>query len=302
MQYLKYLSLFSMFIISRNTLFSQGCSDAGFCSLKYHTDGKVEKPTKNDFTFEVTYGIGEDNVTSLTPAITYTRKFNSKIAWSNKVTANYFNGNLGSKANLGDLYSTVNFALQNNNKAKWNILGGVKIPFTNGNDKLNNKSLPMSYQSSLGTVDALLGAAVTVQKLEFTTALQIPISGANKNTYFKTGVIDTFSSTNLLVRKPDVLLRAAYNWTSASKKWSIKPNLLAIYHLGEDSFTDIANKAQTLKGSDGLTLNANIIGQYNFVSGKNIGFSIAAPLKVRTIRPDGLTRKLTLSVNYTINF
>ena len=58
------------------------------------------------------------------------------------------------------------------------------------------------------------------------------------------------------------LLRVAYNIKRGGTKFSFKPNVLAVYHLGEDSYENIFSKRQILTGSNGLTLNANIIGKY----------------------------------------
>lgn len=293
--------LFLAFSLTFHQTYAQGCSDAGFCSLKYHTEnGDVSKVKKNEFLFELTYGIGEDNVVNLTPAITYTRRLHKSFSWSNKITASYFNGNLGSIANVGDLYSTLNYAIPTKNKMQWNVLGGIKLPFTSGNDRINDKIAPMPYQSSLGTVDFLLGAALTVKKLEFTTALQLPLTKNNKNTYFKASLVDPFPSTNSFARKGDALLRVGYNVSTKNKKWDFKPNLLAIYHLGEDAYTNLLQQKVNIVGSEGLTLNANLIGQYNLPNKNSIGYSIASPLVIRDLRPDGLTRSLTVAVSYHI--
>ena len=78
--------------------------------------------------------------------------------------------------------------------------------------------------------------------------------------------------------------------------------MLAIYHIGEDSYEDIFAKRQTLTGSKGLTINANIIANYSFNNRGNIDISLATPLVVREIRPDGLTRKFTIGIAYMFSF
>ena len=75
-----------------------------------------------------------------------------------------------------------------------------------------------------------------------------------------------------------------------------------IYHLDEDSYEDIFSKRQQLNGSKGITLNANIIGNYRINNRNSIELSLAAPFVVRDIRPDGLTRKFTAAIEYQFSF
>jgi len=81
------------------------------------------------------------------------------------------------------------------------------------------------------------GANVHYKEWNFNTAFQIPFVNLNKNSYFKEyGGTTDFPSTNLFERKPDALVRATYSIKTSNPKFTFKPNLLFIYHLGEDSF------------------------------------------------------------------
>ena len=103
-------------------------------------------------------------------------------------------------------------------------------------------------------------------------------------------------------RKPDILLRATYSIKTPNNKFTIKPNLLFIYHLGEDRFENIFGKSETLVGSDGLTINGNLISAYNIDKQNGIELSIAAPFVVREARPDGLTRSFVAGILYKYSF
>ncbi len=286
---------------------AQGCSDAGFCSLQYGGSKSpfntaTKKMPKNSLQVEVTYGLGEGDVTSITPAITYSRVLNSTLTWNNKINLGYYDGNLGSNTNIGDLISTLSIKGTSNEKMSTDYILGFKVPFTSANDKIANKALPLAYQSSLGTVDLVAGTNVTIKKLELTGALQIPVSGRNNNSYFKQNIADTFSSTNNFLRRPDALLRAAYNIPLKNGKVNFKPNLLAVYHLGEDKFTSALGSDVNLTGSKGFTLNANIQAAAKVSANSVLNLSLASPLVVRKIRPDGLTRSFTATVSFTTNF
>ncbi len=282
---------------------AQGCSDAGFCSLKYHTAST--KIFKNIIAVGNTFGIADGNTFVNSTYINYSRQIKKTLYWDTKFTANYASGALANNFNTGDVFSTLSATVKNakNGKQHFKLLGGIKIPLTAANNKAGGKSLPMAYQTSLGTFDALAGTSYSLNNWEFTTAWQIPLTKENKNTFFETySVSNDFATTNKLQRKADVLFRAAYGFKNSNKKFLVKPNLLAIYHLGQDSYEDIFSVRRTLTGSGGLTLNANVMGTYAINKRSIIEISLAAPFVVRTVRPDGLTRKFTAGVEYSISF
>ena len=78
--------------------------------------------------------------------------------------------------------------------------------------------------------------------------------------------------------------------------------MLFIYHLGEDSFENIFGQRENIKGSDGLTINGNLIASYTFTKQSSIELSVATPFVVRDIRPDGLTRSFVLGIHYQYTF
>ncbi|MEY2829047.1 MAG: hypothetical protein RIQ33_905 [Bacteroidota bacterium] len=274
---------------------AQGCSDAGFCSIVNHN-----KPTIGDsinkkmiHKIGVGYGLGEGTTHTFGIYYSNTLKIATNTFWNNKIVAQYATGNLGNNLNLSDLLSSISYN-HSINKTKFTFIGGVKIP-------LNNSAamyLPMPYQSSLGTFDAIGGVNYSYKKIFLQSAFQIPIINFNKNTYLQNKLIDTtFSSTNGFIRKPDVLLRMGY-LIGEKNKWKFTPNILAIYHLQNDSYLNLKSEKITLIGSEGLTLNFNLISTYKISATKQIEFSLASPLVVRKIRPDGLTRAITLGVEY----
>jgi hypothetical protein len=155
----------------------------------------------------------------------------------------------------------------------------------------------------LGTIDVFLGTNLHYKRWDFNGVLQIPIINLNKNSYFKeySGTND-FSSTNLFERKPDALLRATYSIKTPNSKFTFKPNVLFIYHLGEDTYENILSQRENIKGSDGLTINGNLISTYHINKQNQIELSLASPFVVREVRPDGLTRSFVLGLNYQYSF
>jgi hypothetical protein len=107
---MKKIFLLAIFIISFiEKPAAQGCSDAGFCTIPYHSStlSKADKKLKNSITTDLTFGLGEGDSKALTASILYRRTLSNKLSWDNKITSTYFTGTIGNIFNLGDWYSTL---------------------------------------------------------------------------------------------------------------------------------------------------------------------------------------------------
>lgn len=303
---------------------AQGCSDAGFCtlgSLKSNFDFEKkdsfslnEKELKNTIGIGFSYGLGEDKNNNFNPFLIYNRKLTKHLELQTKLTSAFIQGKVANVNYISDIYITTNTSITLKDKKpklhqRLNIIAGIKIPFSTANFKKNAQELPMAYQPSLATVDIIAGINYIVFGFEMNAAFQIPTAQINKNTYYKeTGNLtfnngkDTFSSTNLFKRKPDFLFRFGYIFHTKNYKWLFKPNLLNIVHLGQDKYTTILGDKQKIAGSQGYTLNAAFNMTYNINKHHNIEFSVGTPLVVRKVRPDGLTRKVAIALEYHFKF
>lgn len=283
-------------------LHAQGCSDAGICSIGKAFQEET-KTFKNSFEINSILGQGDGNVSIFTQTLSYTRKYTDQFSLGSRVTYNLANGNFGTRGQFGDAYLIGNYQFKEKDNKQWSVLLGWKFPFTTANAKINNVSLPMDYQASLGTFDLFLGTNLNYKAWDFNLAVQIPVFNNNKNSYFdELSVSDDFPTTNLFERKSDALFRTIYTLKTANNKFLFKPNILFIYHLGEDTFENQFSNRETIKGSDGLTINGNLIGIYNINSKNSIELSVATPFVVRDVRPDGLTRSFVLGLNYRFLF
>lgn len=282
--------------------FSQGCSDAGICSVGHAFDSS-EKVYKNSIEVASIFAAGEFDVTYFSPYISYTRRINDKLSLSSKVTFSSASGSFGTRANFGDAYLVGNYLLKEKNNKQWSVLLGWKFPFTTSNLKINDYSLPLDYQASLGTFDLFLGTNLNYKKFDFNVAFQIPVFNNNKNSYLSEYAgTNEFPSTNLFERKSDALFRTTYTIKTTNQKFTFKPNVLFIYHLGEDSYENIFGKRETIIGSDGLTINGNLVTSYTINKQNSIELSVASPFVIRDVRPDGLTRSFVLGLQYKILF
>ena len=281
---------------------AQGCSDAGICSIN-HGFQVDEKELKNIIEIATIFGAGESDVKYFSPYISYTKRFNDRYSFTSKVTFSTANGSFGTRSQFGDAYLIGNYTFKEKNNKQWSTLVGWKFPFNSSNLKINGYSLPMDYQSSLGTIDLFLGTNLQYKNWDFNGAIQIPIINLNKNSYFKEfGRTDNFSSTNLFERKPDALLRATYSIKTPNNKFTFKPNVLFIYHLGEDGFESVFGVRESIIGSDGLTINGNLISAYKINKQSSLELSLATPFVIRDVRPDGLTRSFVAGILYQYSF
>ncbi|MEO8255619.1 MAG: hypothetical protein ABI554_14665, partial [Flavobacterium sp.] len=261
------------------------------------------KSYKNNIEVASIFGAGESDVNYFSPFISYTRNWTEKISLTAKVTFSTANGNFGTRSAFGDAYLIGNYKFKEKNNKQWSTLVGWKFPFTSSNLKINGYSLPMDYQSSLGTFDLFVGGNFKYRNWDFNTAFQIPVFNNNKNSYFKEySGTDDFPSTNLFERRADALFRTTYSITTQNKKFIFKPNILFIYHLGEDSFENIFGAREAIIGSDGLTINGNLITSYLINQQNSIELSLATPFVVREVRPDGLTRSFVAGILYKYFF
>lgn len=275
---------------------SQGCSDAGFCTVDNlqvsHTDSTY---LKNTFKVGINMGAADNDVSVFGSYLEYSRKLNKVLDIDVKLNFISQSGNSISSSALSDLFLVSNYKINTKTKATF----GLKIPLTDGNLKENGFSLPMDYQPSLGTLDLIVGVSRSVDKFSFVLAYQQPLT-QNKNQFFAP-IGSDFITTNDFKRAADLLFRASYLY-KIDDKFSLSPSLLPIFHLRNDKFTDALNVERDIEDSSGLTLNANVYLNYKLNATSGLELSLGSPLVVRKQRPDGLTRSFVANLEYKILF
>ena len=294
--FLLFLSLFGFQHIK-----AQGCSDAGICSIDNSL--KTERANRNLLEVGTVFGIGETDLTYLTPYATYLREITKKLTLSAKVTFSVANGSFGTVSRFGDIYLIGNYKHKVVNERQWSNTIGIKIPLSDANEMLHGMSLPMDYQPSLGTFDLIGSTNFRFRKWEFNLGIQFPVFHINNNSYFaELAGTNDFPSTNEFIRRPDALFRSSYTYKLPNSKFSLKPNVLFLYHINEDTFKNMLGERETIDGSNGLTINGNLISVYHINATDTIELSLAAPFVIRDARPDGLTREFTAGLSYKVNF
>lgn len=281
-----------------NTFFamSQGCSDAGFCTIDNLQISQTDSIyLKNTFKVGLNMGAADNDVSVFGSYLEYSRRLSKVVDVDLKLNFISQSGNSISSSAFSDLFLVSNYKI--NTKTKFTF--GLKIPLTDGNLKENGFSLPMDYQPSLGTLDLIVGVSRSVGKFSFVFAYQQPLT-QNKNQFFAP-IGSDFITTNDFKRAADVLFRASYLY-KIDDKFSLSPSLLPIYHLQNDKFTDALNVERDIEDSSGLTLNVNAYLNYKLNATSALELSLGSPLVVRKQRPDGLTRSFVANLEYKILF
>lgn len=300
-----YIILFVTILFSLFTkyAFSQGCSDAGFCTINSfkpnNSDGKTT--LHNQFKVGAFYGKADNSIVVYGNYLEYNRQLNKNFGLDVKLTTLAQSGNGIAEFGLSDFFVNANYKA--NEKLKFTL--GTKIPLSNGNKTNSNLPLPMDYQSSLGTVDLILGIGYEVNKIQIAAATQQPLT-QNDNQFIAANYpissrLRTFQSTNKFQRSGDALLRVSYPINLKSKV-KLTPSILPIYHFANDKYTDELNVIREIKGSKGITLNGNVYLDYEVNNKSAIQLNVGVPFIVRDTRPDGLTRSFIANIEYRIRF
>ncbi len=289
---------------------AQGCSDAGVCTLHSIKNAaeahESKKGNKNDLNIGFGYGIGERSTNNYTAYLEYTRSLSSRTSLTGKLSYNAISGELANTSGLGDLFLSLNHAFDVKRKWQKSFVVGIKLPFDGADIAENSIHLPMPYQTSLGTVDLVLGLNYSRKSFGATLALQQPLKARNENKFLpgdypSVPLTLKYWPTNKFERKGDLVGRVSYSFKTGNR-FSIRPGFLAIYHLANDTYEDDNKMRRPVYNSTGLTLNANVFVDYKLKKGNGFELSLGTPFIVRDQRPDGLTRKFVATIAYQLSF
>jgi hypothetical protein len=291
------------FLLLPDFLVAQGCSDAGICTLNSFKPVIEErfKETNNEFKIGVSNGAGDNAISVLGANLSYQRKFAKSWTIDSKLTFLSQSGNGVSSNGFGDVFANLNYWASN----RITLTGGLKIPLSKSDRALNGHILPMDYQSSLGTLDLILGAGYRRFVWQWLIAYQQPLT-QNENSFFPESFApDTawqlFQPTNQFQRKGDILFRVSHV-SALSEKVILTFSLLPVWHLGEDQFTGTDGVVRSIDGSGGLTVNGNVFVNLALSKSSRLDFNVGFPFVVRKSRPDGLTRGYVMSLEYGVKF
>lgn len=271
----------------------------------YRNKQTVFQLPKYFFLYSTSYGVGDQSTTIITNQLEANVSIvNKKLYAQVKLPYVIASGKLATISALSDITLSMSYTAINKNKTNLTFVGGIKLPTNNADISKNNKPLPMVYQSSLGSTDALFGMKYRYQKWDLTLGYQHSFN-ANKNNYLHdsisvdNAVYNSYFESKNLKRSDDGIVRINRNFLF--KKVSASAGLLFIYHLANDSYTDVLGNRVTSKGSQGLTLNLNFSSIVPVSKKMDLIFIFANPIKTRDARPDGLTREFIVMAGLKYN-
>jgi hypothetical protein len=291
-------------------LMSQGCSDAGLCTAGSMKDNGASDE-KWRFGFNTQYGQGDQKVDIFTQQIEVSRRLSEKILIQAKMPWINTSGNLGNNQGIGDLVITGNYKHRVSDELVYNINLGFRLPTGNTNagniDIVANPgpptSLPMPYQTGLGTFDVLTGMDIRFHSVwQFALGFQLPLIQNNTNNFnalyasMVPNASGYFYSANLK-RQADIVARIEKKF-ELNKSIALFANIIPIYHVGDDEHTTYNGSKEVYQQSSGLTLNtgAGLIAELSKASVMRLSF--AAPMITRKERPDGLTRHFVAGLEW----
>lgn len=295
--------------ISQN-LKSQGCSDAGLCTAGSMKDNGADDE-KWRFGINSQYGQGDQKVDIFTQQLEISRRFSDKLLVQVKMPWINTSGNLGSNQGIGDLVLTGNYKHRVSDDVIYNINLGFRVPTGNTNagniDVVANPgpptSLPMPYQTGLGTFDVLTGMDIRYRSVwQFALGFQLPLIQNNTNNFnalFASMVPNAsgyFYSANLK-RKADIVARIEKKF-ELNKSIALFANVIPIYHVGDDTHTGFNGEKLVYQQSSGLTLNTGAGLMAELSKSSVMRLSFAAPMITRKERPDGLTRHFVAGIEW----
>jgi len=310
------LSIAIFLLSGSESVFSQGCSDAGFCTMGAM---KPDQPYNKKLKFrlnsmDMSFYRGTTTLTPVIYVATADLNFslNRKTTFQIKLPFQYVEGKLARTSSLGDISLCLTRTIFSSDRFDVNLSIGTKVP-TNHSDKMDNEgnSLPMYYQTSLGTYDVIAGISLINRKWLFATGIQIPLN-SNQNQFDwhrwkdqnEIDYVMRYSNATDLRRGVDVMLRMERNFRLSQFNFSI--GVLPIYRVTADEITNFTGGRTSFDASGheaiGLAVSGIITAGYSFNARSAIKLLVGHKIINRNFNPDGLTRELVSSLTYSYRF
>lgn len=300
-----------VFVAITTVVFSQGCSDTGFCTMGAM---KPDQPYNKNIpirlrSMEVSFYRGTTTLTPIVYVATLDASFSvgEKNSFQVKLPFQAVHGRLANTSGIGDISLCFTRTIYASEKFDVSVSLGSKIPTNKSNKTENGFPLPMYYQTSLGTYDAIAGISMVNRKWLFATGIQVPLN-KNHNEFLwgrwagsdeDPAYIEKYARANQLKRGIDVMLRVERNFRFSRLNFSV--GMLPIYRITNDEIELPEGRVKTA-GAKGLALSAIATVGYSFNVKSGIKLLMGHKIVQRDENPDGLTRHLVSSVTYFYRF
>lgn len=293
-------------------LLSQGCSDAGFCTMGAMKPDQAFN-RRIDFklrSLSIQYYQGQSTLSPLIEAYTLEMNFavGELASFQFKLPYQTITGTLGQVDGLGDISLSFTRKIYSNSSFDVNATLGGKIPTNDSRARAENGfTLPMYYQTSLGSYDFVAGISMISKKWLFAAGYQNALTSNNND--FQWGEWVRFSDRAYLSeydvgiglrRGSDVMLRAERNFRFVN--YSFNFGVLPIYRVSQDQGIIRTRENGGVSKTTGLAL--SVLGgfTYNLDVQNTFKFIYGYKLTDRPTNPDGLTRDWVVNVIYEFRF
>lgn len=282
-----------LFLLSNGAAWGQGCSDAGVCSMGAAQPGDGVAPPGSSVRASYSVGLG-DHITLQQQAGVGARIHLVGQTWvSGDLPVRSVSGNLGTTLGSGDttLSLTQGFAVT---ETRFALSVGARL---HGNlaDKTDEtgRSLPMAYQTSLGSDDLLVGASVYRGRWHGAVGVQ-RVLGRNQNGFLLNRWdgpenLHEYFDSRRLDRGDDLMIRADRAFESGS--WELFAGPLFLMRMQRDEITDADGTQTSLARSARPTV--NLTGRARYYTpweGTSVLSELGFPVVWRKVRADGLAR------------
>lgn len=305
--------IFILFCFTKKPALAQGCSDAGFCTMGAlkPDQGYSKKISIKLRSIEFSQYIGltrfNDNIFNYT--LDASIGINEKNTIQIKIPYVFVDGVVANTNGIGDL--SIGFArnLVNRDNYQINLTLGTKIP-TGKDDILTDegRTLPLYYQTGLGTFDFIAGISLITGKWLIATGYQHSFNQIDNKFLWddwnghseEAFVRENYKQSINLNRGKDIMLRVERNFRFSNFNFNI--GLLPIYRLNKDELTLPDGNKVKVDGSDGLALTLLIGGGYQFSVRSGIKIMNGFRIERRSFNPDGLSREFVSNIGYVYRF
>ncbi len=293
--------------------FSQGCSDAGFCTMgAMRPDQNFSK--KLDVRLRSVeigqyYGYSkfEDKIFSTSLDLNF--GLSSKWTFQIKLPYTIVIGNLKNTQGFGDFSLSLTYQLIAKERFQISLTAGAKVPTSDANNiKSDGLTLPMYYQTSLGTYDFVFGASLITKNWLLAVGYQQPLTSI-KNNFNRAewvnsplrSVANEYPISNQLTRKADFMLRIERNFRFS--RFNAHLGILNLYRFEKDEVVSFAT-GEYVKVDDSEGLVINILGGlgYRLNTRNSVKFIGGYGAIKRDRNPDGLSREFVFTLGYQYVF
>lgn len=258
---------------------------------------------------EVSFYRGTTTLTPIVYVATLDASFSvgKKNSFQVKLPFQAVQGRLANTSGIGDISLCFTRTIYASEKFDVSVSLGSKIPTNKSNKTENGFPLPMYYQTSLGTYDAIAGISLVNRKWLFATGIQVPLN-KNHNEFLwgrwagsdeDPAYIEKYARANHLKRGIDVMLRVERNFRFSRLNFSV--GMLPIYRITNDEI-ELPEGRVKPDGAKGLALSAIGTVGYSFNVKSGVKLLMGHKIVQRDENPDGLTRHLVSSVTYFYRF